>query len=74
MFDADRPENAPAARKLTALSVSDVVTFLRRSGSQKVSEEAVQHDIAAGAPVNADGTINLVHYAAWLAREVSRGA
>ena len=26
-------------------------------------------DLAAGAPTNPDGTINLVHYAAWLARE-----
>jgi len=25
-------------------------------------------DIEAGAPTNADGTINLVHYAAWLNR------
>jgi hypothetical protein len=28
-------------------------------------------DIDAGAPTNADGTINLVHYAAWLVKEMS---
>jgi hypothetical protein len=33
----------------------------------------VKADLAAGAPANADGTINLVHYAAWLAREASHG-
>jgi hypothetical protein len=27
--------------------------------------------LAAGAPANADGTINLVHYAAWLVREMA---
>jgi len=36
--------------------------------------EAIAADVAAGAPVNADGTINLVHYCAWLVREApSRG-
>ena len=29
-------------------------------------------DAAAGAPLNADGTLNLVHYAAWLVRETGR--
>ena len=28
--------------------------------------EWLEEDLAAGAPQNADGTINLVHYAAWL--------
>jgi len=26
----------------------------------------LEADIAAGAPTNADGTVNLVHYGAWL--------
>jgi hypothetical protein len=33
----------------------------------------IQADLADGAPVNAEGTINLVHYAAWLVREMKRG-
>jgi len=28
--------------------------------------DAVRQDIAEGAPTNADGSVNLVHYAAWL--------
>ncbi len=28
--------------------------------------EVIEADLEAGAPRNADGTINLVHYAAWL--------
>jgi hypothetical protein len=30
-------------------------------------------DVAAGAPLNADGTLNLMHYAAWLARQSAGG-
>ena len=31
-----------------------------------ISEAMLRADLAAGAPTNADGTINLIHYAAWL--------
>jgi len=31
-----------------------------------ISPDMMQADLDAGAPTNADGTINLVHYAAWL--------
>lgn len=34
-----------------------------------VTEAMLRADLEAGAPTNPDGTINLVHYAAWLARE-----
>ena len=36
-----------------------------------VGREVLEADLAAGAPTNADGTINLVHYAAWLVRELA---
>lgn len=36
-----------------------------------VGRETLEADIAAGAPTNADGTINLVHYAAWLVKELA---
>jgi hypothetical protein len=36
-----------------------------------VGQEILEADIAAGAPTNADGTINLVHYAAWLVKELA---
>jgi len=35
-----------------------------------VMVEQVQADIDAGAPVGAGGRMNLMHYAAWLLREV----
>lgn len=31
-----------------------------------IAEDVLRNDMATGAPANADGTINLVHYAAWL--------
>jgi hypothetical protein len=60
--------------KLTALSISDLVKLLKRSGSRSVSEETVREDIANGAPVNPDGTINLIKYAAYLAKETDDAA
>jgi hypothetical protein len=42
-------------------------------GGKPVTEEMLRADMAAGAPTNANGTINLVHYAAWLVKEMSVG-
>jgi hypothetical protein len=36
-----------------------------------VSEEKVRSHLAAGAPTAADGTVNLVNYAAWLNRQLA---
>jgi hypothetical protein len=59
------PENI----RLTALSKEAVVRLLRNAGSSTISAETLEADIAAGAPVNPDGTVSLVEYAAWLCRE-----
>ena len=37
-----------------------------------ISEDMLRADLAADASTNPDGTVNLVHYAAWLNREMSR--
>ena len=47
--------------------------ILSASGPQPVTAEMLQADIDAGAPVNADGTMNLVHYAAWIVKEMIDG-
>jgi hypothetical protein len=49
-----------------ALALADAAKVLSAAGGQRVTIEMLQEDIAAGAPTNADGSINLVHYAAWL--------
>jgi hypothetical protein len=56
-----------------ALTVPQVARLLTRAGSSAVTEAMIQADLAAGAPANPDGTINLVHYAAWLVKEMSGG-
>ena len=39
-----------------------------------VGREMLEDDVTAGAPTNVDGTINLVHYAAWLNHEAREDA
>jgi hypothetical protein len=38
-----------------------------------VPEAKVRGHIAAGAPTGPDGTVNLVHYVAWINRELAAG-
>lgn len=61
--DANR---GPSRASPVALGVSDAARLLTAAGGHRVSEKMIEDDVAAGAPTNADGTINLVHYAAWL--------
>ncbi len=56
-----------------ALPVADAARVLTRLGGKAVTEGMLNADIDAGAPTNADGTINLVHYAAWLVKEMTAG-
>jgi hypothetical protein len=50
-----------------ALAADDVARLLG------MAVEAVQKDVAEGAPAAADGTMNLVHYAAWLNGKMADG-
>jgi len=60
--------NAPSKGRVdpTSLTVEQLARMLA------VPAEKVRDHVAAGVPVAADGTINLVHYAAWLSRELGR--
>lgn len=53
----------------TSLTVADTARLLTKVGGQPVTTNMLEVDLATGAPANADGTINLVHFAAWLVRE-----
>ncbi len=66
----DQPERSGGLNP-AALSVPDTARLLTRGGGQSISEAMVQLDINNGAPTNGDGTINLVHYAAWLVRDMA---
>ena len=53
-----------------ALRLEDLAQILSAMGPKPVTVEMLQADIDDGAPVNLDGTMNLLQYAAWLARNV----
>jgi len=65
--DSRKPIN-PAA-----LALADAARLLAKVGGPSITEAMLRDDVADGAPTNADGTINLVHYAAWLVKEMGRG-
>ncbi len=54
-----------------ALPLADAARLLSAAGGQRITLDMLEADRAAGAPANVDGTLNLVHYAAWLVREMS---
>ncbi len=58
---------------ITALTPAQVAKVLSAAGSRSITEEMVSSDIDAGAPVNGDGSVNLVCYTAWLVKEFSGG-
>jgi hypothetical protein len=60
--------------KLTELQHVLLVQLLQRSGSRLITEESLAADIAAGAPQNENGSINLITYAAWLAKGEEDGS
>lgn len=60
------PGGAGAANPM-ALTVQQVARMLA------LPEEKVREHVARGLPMSADGRINLVQYAAWLNKELSRG-
>lgn len=68
------PNDRKSALDPSALSLPDAAKLLSKVGGWPVTEEMISEDLEAGAPANADGTINLVHYAAWLVKEMARGS
>ena len=52
------------------ISKENFVTAMRRAGSRTLTLEWLESDVAAGAPVNADGTVDILKYIAWVAKEM----
>jgi hypothetical protein len=53
---------------LAALSIEQMADVLSKASGKAIDIRQVQTDVADGAPVDADGKLNLLAYAAWLAR------
>lgn len=62
---ANQPFN-PAAATLT-----QAAAVLTQAGRWDVTVADLEADIADGAPTNPDGTLNLIHYTAWLVGELN---
>lgn len=54
-----------------AIAAEDLARLLSAAGGTPIDANQIRADIDAGAPTNADGSINLVHYAAWLVYELA---
>ena len=57
-----------------ALPIAEAARMLSAAAGRSVTPDMIEADIAAGAPTNPDGTINLVRYAAWLVKEMAARA
>jgi hypothetical protein len=55
------------------LTVEQAAKLLSAAYRERIEVEKIKADVQSGAPTNADGTINLVNYAAWEAKELGRG-
>lgn len=55
------------------LSIEQLVKLLSAAYRERIDAAKIRQDLENGAPANPDGTINLVHYAAWLLKEMGRG-
>ena len=64
--EAPSAPGGPGAVNPAALTAAQLARLLG------VPEETIRRHVATGAPASADGRINLVHYAAWLNKELAR--
>lgn len=63
----------PKSLKITAISVADAARVLASAYKRRVTEEQVRQVAERGGLIRADGTINLLEYAAYLVRELAHG-
>ena len=71
MTAQSRPTDAPdGPLNPAALAPADLARILTRAGTTPVTADMIEADLDTGAPINPDGTINLVLYTAWLIRAV----
>lgn len=54
-----------------SISPKQLAKLLTAASGKPVTIEMIESDVAAGAPVRLDGTINLVEYGAWMLKELS---
>jgi hypothetical protein len=68
-MDADQPNSQQL--NPAALTAAEAARLLTAASGRPVSVEVVQAAIDAGAPVLADGRLNLVELMAWLEKDLA---
>jgi hypothetical protein len=68
-MDADQPNSQQL--NPAALTPAEAARLLTVAGGRSIPPEAVQAAIDAGAPVLADGRLNLVELMAWLEKDLA---
>jgi hypothetical protein len=68
-MDADQPNSQQL--NPAALTAAEAARLLTAASGRPVGEEVVQAAIDAGAPVLADGRLNLVELMAWLEKDLA---
>ena len=58
----------------THFSVEGLARVLTAAGEIEITEEMIREDLGEGAPANADGTVNIIEYTAWLLIKLGYGA
>ena len=56
------------------LTPPQAAKLLSAAAKVQIPVEQIEQDIQSGAPTNPDGTLNLMHYAAWLVKGMGRGS
>ena len=54
----------------TRLPIEQASKLLSAAYRERIDVVKIQEDIDAGAPTNPDGTLNLVNYSAWQAKDL----
>lgn len=55
------------------LSIDQAAKVMAAAFKRRIEADKIRQDVEDGAPTNPDGTLNLVQYSAWLAKEMGRG-
>ena len=71
-MDVDQPNSQQL--NPAALTAAEAARLLTAAGGRHIPAEAVQAAIDAGAPVLADGRLNLVELMAWMEKDLAESS
>ena len=63
----------PSSVDPNRLTPTQAAKLLSAAAKVQIPVEQIEQDMQSGAPTNPDGTLNLMHYAAWLVKGMGRG-